>query len=185
MQLKSNNLQTNASKKPITFFLIGLMGTGKTHLGKALATNNHFNFIDLDTTVETNVGLSISQIFSTKGEIYFRQKETELLQEIILHNKNTIVATGGGVPCFNNNIKWMNENGITIWLNNSIETIVERTIGAKLLRPLIANIPNQNLFSFFTNQLNERKGFYSQSKHCLNAGEINEINLQKIINLYV
>ena len=186
MQIDNNNLQKTTSQKPIIFFLIGLMGTGKTHWGKALATNNHFNFIDLDAAIEANVGLSISQIFTTKGEVFFREKETEilhLLQDFL--PKHTIVATGGGTPCFSNNMKWMNENGITIWLNNSIESIVERSVGAKLQRPLITNIPNQNLFSFFTNQLKERKEFYSQSKHSLNADEISENNLQKIITLYV
>ena len=186
MQINSQNLPIHTSQKPILFFILGLMGTGKTHLGKALAANNNFNFTDLDTAIESNIGLSISQIFAIKGETFFREKETEILTLLCKEtHQHTIVATGGGTPCFNNNINWMNENGITIWLNNSIENIVERTIGAKLQRPLITNIPNQNLFSFFTNQLEERKAFYSQSKHCLTANEITENNLQKIINLYV
>lgn len=186
MQTDSQNLETHTSQKPSIFFLLGLMGTGKTYWGQALAANNNFNFIDLDTAIENNIGLPISQIFATKGEAFFREKEAEILKFICKKtHQHTIVATGGGTPCFSDNINWMNKNGITIWLNGSIENIVERTIGAKLQRPLIANIPNQNLYSFFANQLQERSVFYNQSKHCLNVEKINENYLQKIINLYV
>lgn len=162
------------------------MGSGKTHFAHLLATNNNYNFIDLDTIIESNTGSSVAEIFNTKGEFFFREKETQALHSTVnvSYTKN-IVATGGGTPCFNNNMHWMNENGITIWLNQSIENIVERTVGAKLQRPLIANIPNKNLFNFFTNQLQQRTEFYKQSKHSLTANDINENNLQKIINLYV
>jgi shikimate kinase len=181
-------LQNKDLPKTTTFFLVGLMGCGKTHWGQALATNNHFNFIDLDTKIEEKLISSIAQIFTTKGEAFFRGKETELLkliQQEYGNNKHTIVATGGGTACFHNNINWMNDNGISIWLNDSVENIVERIIPTKHLRPLLNNISNQDLHSYFATQLQERKLFYNQSKYCLNVGEITTTNLQKIMNQYV
>lgn len=183
MQPPLQTSEKSTNKKAKLFFLTGLMGSGKTYWGQVLAAKNNFNFIDLDAIIENSIDISISQIFDTKGEFFFRKIETEVLTKISTKH-NTIIATGGGTPCFNNNMSWMNENGITIWLNQSIENIIEKIIPEKIQRPLIADISNQDLSAFFANQLQQRKFFYQQSNHNLNANEISENNLQKIIDLY-
>ncbi len=179
---------TKKIQTPQIFFLIGLMGSGKTHWARHISANSKFNFIDLDTTIEKEASSSISQIFATQGEIFFREKETEiltLLPKRLKKDQQTIVATGGGTACFNDNMKWMNENGITIWLNEAIENIVQRVSQQKNLRPLISQLSQQDLFNYFTNQLQERKQYYNQSDYCLNRDEITAVNLKKIMSLYV
>jgi shikimate kinase len=79
----------------------------------------------------------------------------------------------------------MNENGVTIWLNESIEKMESRVFNNKSKRPLLNNIADKDLFNYLEELLNSRKLFYSQSTHCLNSGEVLENNLQKIINVYV
>jgi shikimate kinase len=167
------------------FFLVGLMGCGKTFLGQQLALQNNIDFIDLDQSIEALLGMSVSDVFATKGDHFFRQTETAILQQITPQNKTSIIATGGGTACYHNNMAWMNSNGITIWLNDSIENIVERIKQDKQQRPLLKTIANEGLHKFFTHQLQERIPFYCQSKFCLSAQEITLTNLQKIIQQYV
>ena len=186
-----NHPLVNNTKKiqnPQLFFLVGLMGSGKTHWGGYIAANSKINFIDLDTVIEKETSLSVSEIFATLGEAFFREKETEILKLVHLRLKkdqHTIIATGGGTACFNDNMKWMNENGITIWLNEAIENIVQRVSQQKNLRPLISQLSQLDLFNYFTNQLQERKQYYNQSYYCLNRDEITSVNLKKIMSLYV
>jgi shikimate kinase len=166
-------------------FLVGLMGSGKTYWGQQLALQNNLHFIDTDQAIEAAVGLSVIEIFTTKGELFFREKETAVLQQFIPQNKINIIATGGGTACFNQNMTWMNNNGITIWLNDSIENIVERNKQNKQQRPLLKTIADKDLHNFFIHQFEERKSFYNRSKYCLNTNEITLTNLKKIIHQYV
>jgi shikimate kinase len=87
-------------------FLCGMMGSGKSSLGKKIASKMHWDFIDLDILIEEEEKKTISEIFKNSGENYFRNIETQALQKIILSKKNVIVALGGGTPCFNNNMEY-------------------------------------------------------------------------------
>ena len=167
------------------FFLIGSMGTGKTYWGSVIAEEKEINCIDLDTLIEHYLGMSIADIFETYGEIFFRAKETEVLIKIIASNKKAIIATGGGTACFNDNMKLMNDSGVTIWLNDSINKIIERIKPLKELRPLLKNIPNEQLYSYLQNLNNFRKPFYTQCKYQLNETQISTSEILKIINQYV
>jgi shikimate kinase len=167
------------------FFLIGSMGTGKTYWGSVIAEEKEINCIDLDTLIEHYLGMSIADIFETYGEIFFRAKETEVLIKIIASNKKAIIATGGGTACFNDNMKLMNDSGVTIWLNDSINKIIERIKPLKELRPLLKNIPNEQLYSYLQNLNNFRKPFYAQCKYQLNETQISTSEILKIINQYV
>src|SRR5438309_12108249 len=101
------------------------MGSGKTFLGKQLAELISYEFIDLDESMEKDEGASIAAIFSSKGEAYFREKESLLLKSL-LQNKNAVIATGGGTPCFYDNMKWMNEYGVAVYLKLSSEILFQR-----------------------------------------------------------
>ena len=107
-------------------FLIGLPGSGKTTIGKLIADELAIPFIDLDDEIEATSAKSIREIFSNDGESVFRQLEADALQNTILNNVSFLLATGGGAPCFHNGITIMNQIGITIFLNPSLEIIADR-----------------------------------------------------------
>ncbi|MEQ9405455.1 MAG: shikimate kinase [Cyclobacteriaceae bacterium] len=108
------------------FFLIGLPGSGKTTLGKKLAKKRELSFIDLDEEIERAIGKSIPEIFSDDGEDKFRLIESNCLKEIIYDKENFVLATGGGTPCFFNNMQLMNESGVTVYINTPVAEIRKR-----------------------------------------------------------
>ncbi len=145
-------------------FLIGLMGSGKTYWAQRLATLLRCDWIDLDQQIEKATEMTIKEIFTTEGEAFFRAKERDTLRQFSsIHN--LIIACGGGTPCYHDNMKWMNENGITIWLQPDIDELVTRLKRGKHKRPLISHLDDGELKDFVVNKLEERKPFYSQAKH--------------------
>jgi len=110
--------------------LIGYMGSGKSAVGQKIAGLKAMNFIDLDAYIEEKEQQSIKNIFKEKGEIYFRKIETKYLKEVLSEQFGTVLALGGGTPCFGNNINLVNslENGISIYLQTSIKELNERLL---------------------------------------------------------
>ena len=98
--------------------MIGFMGSGKSTVGKRLAANLKWSFIDLDERIETETGMKISSIFSEKGELHFRHIESKVLRDL-KNEENTIISTGGGTPCFNENMDFMTRTGLTVYLKMS------------------------------------------------------------------
>lgn len=159
------------------------MGCGKTYWGKKLAAKIGYHFIDIDTEIEITEQQSIATIFATKGENYFREIEYQQLVKIITTtNAHTIIATGGGTPCFFNAIHLMNEKGITIWLNETIENIISRLPLNNFDRPLLNTTSSANLSNQLSAILQQRKDCYNQSKHIISSLAINENTLLQIIN---
>ena len=144
-------------------FLIGFMGCGKTTFGRKLAKKLEWDFIDLDEYIEADQKESIREIFSSKGEAYFRRLETKALEEASKWEK-TVVSTGGGTPCFNNNINFINNIGLSIYIKLSAEVLKSRLEGGKSKRPLIANLSNVELLNFIKYKLAERSEDYSKSE---------------------
>ncbi len=144
-------------------FLLGFMGVGKTTIGKQLAKLMNYSFFDTDFEVEKSTRKSISELFEKDGEDFFRTKETEIL---ISYSSipDAIISVGGGTPCFNNNMQWMNENGITVFLNADPAFIYHRLIHAKKPRPLINSFSPDELKEFIELKLQEREFYYQQSK---------------------
>ncbi len=161
-------------------FLIGMMGAGKSYWAQKLAAAHGMDWIDLDAQVEKATQMSIAEIFETEGEDYFRNKEREVLQQLSVFD-HLIIATGGGLPCFHDNMDWMNKNGITIWLYEPIEVLVKRLLPEKKHRPLIKDLSDEELSGFLSKRLAERKPFYSKAQHHL-QGTISE-NSFSILNL--
>lgn len=140
-------------------FLVGMPAAGKSTLGKQLAQQLGVNFIDIDTIVENNVGKSIAKIFEESGEQYFRQMEAQALRAI----KNTppsIVATGGGLPCYHDNMQWMNTIGVTIWIDIPIEELSER-IQKSNARPMFAHLSLNDIYLKLVQLYEIRKKYYS------------------------
>jgi shikimate kinase len=123
---------------PAKIFLIGLMGSGKSHWGRHLATHLHYPFLDLDKGIEMAEIKTVAEIFETKGEAYFRQREADILRSLT-SNKKFVLSCGGGAPCFHENMDWMLEHGIVIWLHPPLYVLAERLIIGKEKRPLLKN----------------------------------------------
>lgn len=143
-------------------FLLGFMGSGKTTLGKKLAELMDIAFIDLDNKIESAEGKSVSEIFKDRGEEYFRNIESEALHKTGRIRK-AVIATGGGAPCFHHNMKWMNENGITIYLKAEAGELYHRLLKERQTRPLIAHLGDVALFDFIMSSLAHREPYYAQA----------------------
>jgi shikimate kinase len=162
------------------FFLIGFMGSGKTHWGKIWAKKSGLGFYDLDEIVEAKAGKPIAAIFEMEGEDYFRKMETEALQTFT-EKDNCIIACGGGAACFNKNMQWMNEKGTTIYLLATPQYILSRVKAEeKDKRPLINKLNEAELLFFIEQKLKEREPFYNQAKIILPVAELNEDSLQTL-----
>jgi shikimate kinase len=144
-------------------FLVGFMGAGKTTLGKALARRMGLSFIDTDNFIENRYHKKVSEIFSLNGEEYFRTVEHTILREIS-EFENIVVSTGGGLPCFNDNMKLMNRAGITVFLDLSPQALASRLQTSKTVRPVLQGRTGHELSTFIENTLSARRPFYTLSK---------------------
>ena len=143
------------------------MGSGKSTVGKIVAKKTGFRFIDLDTYIESQQDMTIRDIFRIKGEDYFRSVENEILQIFSLE-ENLIIATGGGCPCFFDNMNWMNDHGITLYLNAPPDMLYSRLLVEKKSRPLIEKLSDMQLMEYILDVLPERNNFYEKSKITIN-----------------
>ena len=166
----------------MTLFLIGMMGSGKSYWAKQLATALQYELVDLDTVIEIENNATISEIFKMYGEQFFRNQETKYLRNFDTKN-NVVVATGGGTACFNNNMQWMNEQGITIWIDEPIDVLVNRLVKEKAHRPLIKNLNDAELKYFLEQKLQQRKPFYSKAKYIISSKEDTTEKLIQLLNL--
>lgn len=139
------------------------MGSGKTTLGKKLARKISLEFIDLDNVIIKNTAKTINDIFNEKGEDFFRMEERRALEDM-LKKDSFIMAVGGGTPCFFNNMDLMKKNGLTIYLNLSVERIFERLKGQTRQRPLLKNFNDEELLDYIRLNLPEREKWYLQSE---------------------
>ena len=144
-------------------FLIGFMGSGKTHWGKALAEKLQLPFYDLDKIITDTQGKSITEIFAEQGEEHFRLLERDLLHDIVEKHPAIVLSCGGGTPCFFNNIDFMKKEGTVVWLNSSIEALTERLKKEKNQRPLIKEISDEDLRSYILKKMNDRRLYYEQA----------------------
>jgi len=155
------------------FFLNGFMGSGKSHWGRIWATEFKLGFIDLDEMIAISEGRPVVDIFETKGETYFRTLEAKKLRETA-ELKNTIIACGGGTPCFHNNMSWMNEHGITVYIDATPSEILRRLAKGQAQRPLIKKLNHAELLFFIEQKLKERLPFYNQANIILPGAEITD-----------
>ncbi len=162
-------------------YLIGFMGSGKTHWGKLLSQRRRMPFYDLDEEIVKTENKSVQQIFHDKGEEYFRVKERELLKAITVDHPSVILSCGGGTPCFFNNIDYMKNHGTIIWLNTSVDVLVQRLLKEKSHRPVIKNVSDTELKSFIVKKLQDRRLYYEQADVMLHEESITLDSLLKIV----
>lgn len=141
-------------------FICGFMGCGKTTQGKKLAKAMGYFFIDLDEHIANKFDKNITDLFKEIGETEFRLIETNALNECIKDNQKTIIATGGGTPCFNNNIDLMKQNGKVIYLKMTAMDLFARLFNAKGDRPLIKDKADEDMLLYIETLLKTREEFY-------------------------
>lgn len=144
-------------------FLVGYMGSGKSTIGRKLASSVGFDFIDTDKEIEKRCGASVGEIFEREGEAQFRKMETEFLENLDRVYVDAIVATGGGMPCTGGNMELMNRLGMTVYLRFSPEKLVPRLAGGRDKRPKIRGMNDLQLLEFITSSLGEREQYYAKS----------------------
>jgi len=161
-------------------FLIGFMGSGKSHWGGIWAQKNQLSFYDLDEQIEKTIGESVADIFEKKGEENFREMERYVLRKFDVKN-NFLLACGGGTPCFFENLTWMNEQGTTIYLKASPQEILEKVMNETEERPLLKKLNSSELLFFIEQKLKEREPFYKQAKYILDTNALTITSLTEIL----
>ena len=158
------------------------MGSGKSTIGRKLAKNLQYDFIDLDRLIENKAGMSIAAYFSEKGEDTFRELESDILRQTDF-GINTVIATGGGTPCYFNNMDWMNKEGKVIYLYMEPKALAHRLRFSKSERPLIQNLNEEELISFITEKLNGREAFYQKAHFLVSALDLTAEKLAEYLGL--
>lgn len=148
--------------------LLGYMGSGKSTVAKLLSEKIRFPLLDLDTIIENKTNSSIAEIFEQKGEIYFRQLEHQLFQQIMDDRGKAVVSLGGGTPCYANNHEFLNgENVVSVYLKASINELYERLLPEKAHRPLLANLNPDEMKEFIALNLFERSFYYHKATYVI------------------
>lgn len=151
-------------------FLVGFMGCGKSTKAKQLANLLACPVIDIDAVIVEQQQMSIADYFAANGEAAFRQLENEMLKSFE-YPDTCVVATGGGLPCYFDNMEWMNQNGITVYLEMTPPQLVSR-LHNRDKRPLLKGMDDEQLLAFIIGKLEERNVFYHQSKLIINAFDL-------------
>lgn len=162
-------------------FICGFMSAGKTTHGKKLARNIGYHFIDLDQYTERKYHKSITELFAEVGEDEFRNIETESLNECIRDNQKTVIALGGGTPCFNHNIELLKKSGQLVYLQVDAETLLKRVTGAKANRPLLANQDEKDMLLYIQELLQKRAPYYEQADLTVYHNNLHEDEFKETI----
>ena len=167
-----------------TIFLIGYMGAGKTVIGNSLSKKINYKFYDLDNYIETKEGKKVSEIFNQANEVYFRKIENKYLNYLSSKNEKKIISTGGGTPCFENNLSIIQNStkSLSIYLKANINTLVKRLKKSAPKRPLISHLKDEDgLRDFVTKHLFERSFYYEKSDVKIITDDLETKDIIKLI----
>lgn len=164
-------------------YLIGYMGSGKSTLGQHLANALGISWLDLDDEFELRYKVSIPAFFEKYGENTFRDLEHKVLTDISVI-PDLVVSTGGGSPCFHDNMKLMNQTGITVYLQAMPELLISRIELSARKRPLFQQMKGEDFLQKITTHLQSREPFYSQAKIIIDATKPDVDDLKKRILNY-
>jgi shikimate kinase len=164
--------------------LVGFMGCGKSTLGKKIAARLNVPFIDSDFEIQKHYNKSIGEIFAEQGESQFREIEKEYIQTLDL-KEDFVLATGGGMPCFGNNMELLNGVGTTFYMERSAKELTHRLVNAKKQRPLITGMSEEELLSFVEDRLILREEYYKKAAVVLPRDEQNPDAIQNYLNHFL
>lgn len=165
-------------------FLIGFMGSGKSTTGKELASHLKWSFIDLDEMIEEMTGMKISKIFAEKGEDFFRKTESVVLHSLVSET-NAVISTGGGTPCFSDNMDFMLNNGLTVYLRMTPSRLKSRLADASDERPLLKGISMKELQKYISGKLSEREKWYSRAEIITDGFETDLSGLYSLVKKFI
>lgn len=170
----------NAAVHNNVIFLVGFMGSGKTTWGRKLAQKTGWAFIDLDEHIASSVGQSIPDYFAQHGEAAFRELERSTLRNLTFTNP-TVVSTGGGTPCFFDNMAWMNDQGITVYLRLPAKALWSRLIKSNITsRPALHGLSGEELLQYIQAKLTEREPHYHKATHVVDQLSLTIDELAKL-----
>ncbi len=164
-------------------FLIGYMGVGKTTVGKKLAKYIDFEFVDLDDCFEKEYKIAIPLFFQKYGEANFRKLERKVLEKNLCI-ENVVISTGGGLPCFFDNMDLMRKSGLCVYIKMSVSSLVMRLSNAKKKRPILRGMDEYQMREHIEKQLAERALYYNQADICINGVSLNVAELAQKIELF-
>lgn len=170
---------------PEKIFLIGFMGCGKSTQGKKLAKALQRPFIDLDHYLEKKEEATVDAIFAEKGEDYFREKEAVYLEQVVNRYASSVVSTGGGTPCFHQNMARMLKAGLVIYISMPPESLHLRLSQAKVARPLLAGKTAEESLEHIQYLLHKRESYYNQAHITVNGHNLTTDKLKEALSLYV
>lgn len=159
--------------------LIGYMGAGKTTVGKALAAELGLRFYDLDWYIESRMRKTVAQLFAEQGEEGFRRIERNMLHEVA-EFEGVLISCGGGTPCFYDNMQYINQQGLTLYLKASPEVLYKHLKMGKSVRPLLLNKTPEEVQRFISEQLKAREQFYTRAQFTLDVNLMDNFDKIKI-----
>lgn len=163
-------------------YLLGYMYSGKSTLGRLLASRLGYTFMDTDQAIEEKYRLTIPLFFSRYGEAAFRIVERQMLQSTAALD-DTVIALGGGTPCNDDNIAFIKDHGVAIYMEMSVEEIMERAMRSRKQRPLLTHLSTEERHKIVESQLREREAYYRQAHHTVHAALPQEQLLEKLVEL--
>lgn len=170
----------------MVIFLVGYAGSGKSSMGKRLARRLHLRFIDTDRVVEQMEGASVADIFYYGGQSYFREAERRALESVVEGSAACVVATGGGLPVWGDNMEWLVEHGLTIYLSRSAEAIMRRlTAYGREKRPMFRGKSDEELLSFMREQMAEREPIYAKARFKVDCSTRSDDEVEDMIVKYI
>jgi shikimate kinase len=165
--------------------LVGYMGSGKSSVGKLLASKLRVSFYDLDTIIEENEQQSVTELFENKGEIYFRKLENTILKLVLQKTEPFVLSLGGGTPCYHNNHEMLlQDDVVSFYLKGNAITLANRLQDEKVKRPLLSTVNENELIDFINKHLFDRSFYYHQVHHVISIDEksveqlVDEIDLK-------
>lgn len=162
-------------------FLIGFMGCGKSHWAKIWGEKYGIDILDLDCKIEENEHSSINEIFKSLGEDHFRKLERKALLQTA-NIENCLIACGGGTPAYLDNLKWMKDNGVVVYLSAEPEYLLRNILKETNSRPLLKGLKEKELLNFIEAKLTERKRFYESADLILNSADLSLESYHKILD---
>ncbi len=168
----------------MVIFLIGFMGCGKSSMGRRLAEMLNYDFCDMDKSIEELAGATIAEIFAAQGEDGFRKLERRVL-EGITPSGDVVIATGGGAPCFGDNLQLMKERGITVYLKLAPEHLLRRLQRGRARRPKIAGLGDEELISYINTTLTEREKFYAAADVVIDCNGVSDSYVLSHLQAYM
>ena len=167
---------------PQLIFLIGFMGSGKSTIGKLMAKQLDYNFIDTDKYIEKKVGKSISELFAELGEKGFRKIENEVLNELKNLDDNYVIATGGGMPCHQTRLNKMLKLGTVIHLEIDVKSVLKRVSQGKNVRPILAGLLPSEMEQKIRDLMKKRLPYYEQANHTVSSLHAKKMDFQQLLS---